>query len=221
MDLEVLVKVAMYGYKELSVSEIDLLKKYLFDKDLGIDNIQLSKLDLKIITHIIKDFEDKNETIENNWINILEFKNKLNITDSDFDNFIYKIKDKGLSHSPSMGNGCSFSLDYSLFWKTNYWEKTENSLYFIDLIIRFIKLLKTNYNLSDNYIDITKLTKLDTEEQLFTYTQINTILSYCNQQCLFKSSNHRGDLRFIFREVLLDKGNFTKIKRILNMEENY
>ena len=61
-ELEILNKIVKFGYKAVSISEIDLLKKHLYEQNLGIENIQLTNTDITIITYIISKSEEENET---------------------------------------------------------------------------------------------------------------------------------------------------------------
>ena len=97
-------------------------------------------------------------------------------------------------------------------------EKKENGESFIDLLINFTKLLNENYSMLNSYIDITNLIKFDTNEENYTYTHTNTILSYYKEQGLIKDKSTRGDLKFVFREFLIDKSNFEELKRKLSLD---
>lgn len=212
IELKILGKVAYSAYKELTPSEIEKLKKYLLEEKLGFDDIQLSKIDIKVINYFLKLSIESNESLENINVNEFILIKEIGITTLEFDEFKNKLQNNGLVYTAVTGGGIC-QLNYIFYWRTNYLKETQEGLHFLDLLISFIKLIDTKEIKSTDYLDIYQI---DKDVSCFTDTQINALLSYSNENDLILEII-RNDLRFIFREFKLNKTNVTKLKKILNI----
>lgn len=215
-EIEIIGKIFSIGYTALKPNELEILKKSLFYKEFGFDDIKLSEIDIKIIKLFLDNSFSKNQTLDCIELSKEEIEDKLQLTKEEIKDFINKF-DSNILQTISATGYQKYKLSYSIFWKTNYLQLTNYSLHFLELLFSFIDFLENEDLLKYDFHDEISIIKLQEKNIPFTDEQLNSILKYLLERELIKEIRTRTyNDKYILESFVLENEfkNFIRKLRI-------
>lgn len=210
-EMAILNKIVTTCYAMLKPNQEEIFKESLFYKKLDFNNIQLTDNDIKIIKYFLDFSFKENKILDSIEFEKIELEKNIQLSKEEIEDFIDKLEPNILEINISTG---SFKLNYSIFWKTNYLQITENKLHFIDLLIGFINFLKDENLLKYGFENEIKIRDLLNRNIPFNYEQLNAILIYLKEKKFIVQISRTYNCENILESFYLDKNN--KLSEITN-----